>query len=396
MEPLFTLHFDSVKLLKTDNTAALDYSRNVMPSKLHKTNRKFKPLKVLHLEDVESDADLVSRALKKAGMEAEILVVDSKEGYVNAIIEFGPDIILSDHTLPTLSSTEALNIFLQSGIRIPFILVTATISEEYAVSVIKAGADDYVLKDNLEKLPQAIISSLEKIESQIYVENQKALKIKEKTNAVLVAQEFERREMGYELLENINQILAASNLYIDFAITEEDTRAVFMQNSKKYILMAIDEIKKMSQVVMPPTFEVVGLIDSVKNWIAFKQPQNNMKFRTEWKSFNEHLVSDKLQLTIYRIVQEQLNNIFKYSGAENVYMSLEQTTDSLKLLIKDDGVGFDTSKITKGVGLQNIDTRAEIHNGKMVLESKPGEGCILTVTFPLLIKDSEVFLAPAQ
>ncbi len=355
----------------------------LMPPTSYKTNRKFRNLKVLHLENVENDADLVSRTLKKAGIEAEILVVDSKEAYINAILEFAPDIILSDYTLPTLSSAEALHIFLQRGTRIPFILVTATISEEYAVSVIKAGADDYVLKNHLEKLPQAIINSLEKIESQIYVENQKVRKIKEKTNAVLVAQELERSQMGYELLENINQILAASNLYIDCAITEEDTRMTFMQNSKKYILMAIDEIKKMSQVVMPPTFEVVGLADSVKNWIAFKQPPNNMKFRTEWKNFNERLVDDKLQLTVYRIVQEQLNNIFKYSSAENVYISVEQTTDSLKLLVKDDGVGFDTSKITKGVGLQNIDTRADIHNGKMVLESKPGEGCILTVTFPL-------------
>ena len=97
----------------------------------------------------------------------------------------------------------------------------------------------------------------------------------------------------------------------------------------------------------------------------------------------EKVLGEKLRLNIYRIVQEQLNNTFKYSGAENVYISLEQTTDSLKLLIKDDGVGFDTTKFTKGVGLQNIDTRAEIHNGKMALESKPGAGCMLTVTFPL-------------
>jgi signal transduction histidine kinase len=342
-----------------------------------------KKIKILHLEDVESDADLVKRILKKANIKAEILVVDNKEAYVEAIIEFAPDIILSDHTLPSFNSREALNIFLQSGLKIPFILVTATISEEYAVSVIKAGADDYVLKDHLEKLPEAIINSLEKIESEIYLENQKALKIKEKTNAVLVAQELERSQMAYELLENINQILAASNLYIDCAISEDDKRMIFMQNSKKYILMAIDEIKKLSQVIMPPTFDVVGLIDSVKNWIKFKQQQNKMNFITEWKNFNDRVTGDKLQLTIYRVIQEQLNNTIKYSNAENVYISLEQTEDTLKLMIKDDGVGFDTSKNTKGVGLQNINTRAEIHNGKMSLESEPGKGCALTVVFPI-------------
>ena len=121
-----------------------------------------KKLKILHLEDVESDADLVKRILKKNNIEAEMLVVDNKEAYVAAIIEFAPDVILSDHTLPSFNSADALNIFLQSGMRIPFILVTATVSEEYAVSVIKAGANDYVLKDHLEKLNQKFRSKIKR------------------------------------------------------------------------------------------------------------------------------------------------------------------------------------------------------------------------------------------
>lgn len=342
-----------------------------------------KKIKILHLEDVESDADLVKRILKKGEIDNDLLLVDNKEAYVKALIEFSPDIILSDHTLPSFNSAEALNIFLQSGMKIPFILVTATISEEYAVSVIKAGAHDYVLKEHLEKLPEAIIHALDKIESEINLENEKALKIKEKTNAVLIAQELERSQMAYELLENINQILAASNLYIDCAISESDKRMVFMQNSKKYILMAIDEIKKLSQVIMPPTFDVGGLVDSVKSWIEFKKPNNGMNFVTDWKNFNNLVTDDQLQLTIYRILQEQLNNAIKHSNAKNVYISLAETGDQIELVVKDDGDGFDPSVSTKGVGLQNISTRAEIHNGTMLLESEPGKGCKLTVTFPI-------------
>ena len=340
-------------------------------------------MKILHLEDVEVDAELVSRVLKKGDINAEIRVVDNKEAFVAELIGFAPDVILSDHTLPSMNSKEALTIFLQSGLKIPFILVTATISEEYAVSVIKAGANDYILKDHLERLPEAIENALDKIEAEINIENQKALHIKEKTNAVLVAQELERSQMANELLENINQILAASNLYIDCAISEEDKRTVFMQNSKKYILMAIDEIKKLSQVIMPPTLEELGLVDSLNNWIDFKQKQHHIKFITEWTNFDATIIPDKLQLTIYRIVQEQLNNTIKYSKAKNSYISLEQTDDTLALTVKDDGVGFDTTINTKGVGLQNINTRAEIHNGKMLLESQPGKGCMLKVVFPI-------------
>ena len=340
-------------------------------------------LKILHLEDVEFDADLVSRVLKKEKFVSEIKVVDTKEAYVQALIEFAPDVVLSDHTLPSFNSREALNIFLQSGMKIPFILVTATISEEYAVSVIKAGANDYIVKDHLEKLPEAIVNSIQKIELEINLENEKALNIKEKTNAVLMAHEHERSQMANELLENINQILAASNLYIDCAISEVDKRAIFMNNSKKYILMAIDEIKKLSHVIMPPTFEVIGLLDSLKNWIDFKQLQHEINFNTEWVGYDDNAVNDKVQLTIYRIVQEQLNNTIKYSNAQNVYISLRQTSNLLELVIEDDGVGFNITEHTNGVGLKNINTRTEIHNGSVVLESAPGKGCKLTIVFPL-------------
>lgn len=340
-------------------------------------------LKILHLEDVEFDADLVSRVLKKEKFVSEIKVVDTKEAYVQALIEFAPDVVLSDHTLPSFNSREALNIFLQSGMKIPFILVTATISEEYAVSVIKAGANDYIVKDHLEKLPEAIVNSIQKIEFEINLENEKALNIKEKTNAVLMAHEHERSQMANELLENINQILAASNLYIDCAISEVDKRAIFMNNSKKYILMAIDEIKKLSHVIMPPTFEIIGLLDSLKNWIDFKQLQHEINFNTEWVGYDDKAVNDKVQLTIYRIVQEQLNNTIKYSNAQNVYISLRQTSNLLELVIEDDGVGFNITQHTNGVGLKNINTRTEIHNGSVVLESAPGKGCKLTIVFPL-------------
>jgi len=163
-------------------------------------------LKILHLEDEENDADLVRMAVIGGNLSADIMVVDNKQSYIDALYKFSPDVILSDHSLPSFNSEEAFNIFLTTGKTIPFILVTANISEEYAVSIIKAGAHDYILKDRMELLPAAIINSLKKIESETNLENEKKLKVKEKTAAVIVAQEKERSHMGNELLENINQI----------------------------------------------------------------------------------------------------------------------------------------------------------------------------------------------
>jgi PAS domain S-box-containing protein len=119
-------------------------------------------LKILHLEDNPSDAALIGRALKKGNIEFDRLIVDSKEEFTKALAQFHPDIILSDHSLPAFNSHEALAIFQDTGMKIPFILITANVSEEFAVDVIKRGADDYILKDRLERLPAAIKNALEK------------------------------------------------------------------------------------------------------------------------------------------------------------------------------------------------------------------------------------------
>jgi len=128
-------------------------------------------LKILHIEDVPSDAELVDRALKKSGIIFEKLIVDTKNEYIKALEEYHPDVILSDHSLPAFNSLEALTILKKTGKDIPFILITSTMSEEFAVSVMKEGASDYVLKDRLQRLPNAVINAMEKYQSDIDRQN---------------------------------------------------------------------------------------------------------------------------------------------------------------------------------------------------------------------------------
>jgi PAS domain S-box-containing protein len=130
-------------------------------------------LKILHIEDIPSDAELVERTLKKSGIAFEKRIVDTRAEFTKALIDFRPDIILSDHSLPTFNSLEALKILKATKVEIPFILITSTVSEEFAVNVMKEGASDYILKDRLQRLPNAIINALQKhqsdIERQIYL-----------------------------------------------------------------------------------------------------------------------------------------------------------------------------------------------------------------------------------
>ena len=120
-------------------------------------------VKILHLEDVPLDAELVSHELRKGKIQSEVLVVDNKEDFIKALKDFSPDIILSDHNLPSLNSIDALKIIKNAGLKIPVILVTAAMSEEFAVDVMKGGAVDYILKDRLQRLPTAIKGAIEKL-----------------------------------------------------------------------------------------------------------------------------------------------------------------------------------------------------------------------------------------
>lgn len=118
-------------------------------------------IKILHLEDLPSDAELAEYELRKGNIRFEKRDVDNKEDYEKMLIDFKPDIILSDHSLPSFNSFNALAILKENNLDIPFILVTATMSEEFAVDIMKCGAADYILKDRLQRLPSAVINSIE-------------------------------------------------------------------------------------------------------------------------------------------------------------------------------------------------------------------------------------------
>lgn len=119
------------------------------------------PLRILMLEDDPIDADIVQWALKE-NFDCLFNVAVNKEAYCEALDQYKPDLILADNALPRFNATEALEILLQRSMDIPFILVTGTVSEEFAANIIRLGADDYILKDRLARLPAAINTALQK------------------------------------------------------------------------------------------------------------------------------------------------------------------------------------------------------------------------------------------
>jgi PAS domain S-box-containing protein len=125
-----------------------------------------KQVKILLLEDDATDAEIIQRIVSKEFPSTDTRLVKNKKKFLAMLDEFAPDIILSDNSLPQFNATEALIIARQKFYQIPFILVTGTVSEEYAANIIKLGADDYILKDRLTRLPAAIDTALRRRDAE--------------------------------------------------------------------------------------------------------------------------------------------------------------------------------------------------------------------------------------
>ena len=123
-----------------------------------------KPLKILFLEDVEADKELAVHELKKSGFDFSSIRVETKEALQEQVVKFAPDIIISDYSLPKYNGMQALKFIRENHSSIPFILFTGSINEETAVECMKAGADDYIIKEHLARLPFAVREVLKKFE----------------------------------------------------------------------------------------------------------------------------------------------------------------------------------------------------------------------------------------
>jgi signal transduction histidine kinase len=206
---------------------------------------------------------------------------------------------------------------------------------------------------------------------------------KQITEAVIVAQEKERTEIGKELHDNVNQILGASNLYLNSAMTDEQMRQELLERSMQLVSNAINEIRKISKSLITPGLGEIGLIESIGDIMDdLKVAKNKMAIDLDLQNISEEQIEDRRKLTLFRIVQEQLNNIVKHAQATRVLIRLSGEQDQIVLTVSDNGVGFDVSRHRKGVGITNIISRAEILCGKVEIQSSPGEGCLLTVSLP--------------
>jgi PAS domain S-box-containing protein len=212
---------------------------------------------------------------------------------------------------------------------------------------------------------------------------------REMNQAILKAQENERREIGTELHDNICQILASSHLLLDSAKRMEKAESTdLIDKSKKHIMQALTEIRNLSHHMAPIFFEAGSFEEAIKELLQNMNPDNKsaVGFTFDPKIVLK-MVSRDIQLNLYRILQEQLKNIVKYAKATNIQVELCLQNDMIRMQIMDNGVGFDKDKVKKGIGFINMQRRAESFSGKFSFETSLGKGCTVFIELPVWVND---------
>lgn len=151
-------------------------------------------IKLLALEDLEDDLFLILRNLKRNGLQIEAKRVETEIDFKEELENNDYDIIISDYSLPNFNGLQAFEVFKEYNIDIPFILVSGTIGEEIAVSAMKAGVNDYVMKDNLSRLAPAVIREL--------------VEARNRKNSILLQNKIVQDEENYKILvENAADVI---------------------------------------------------------------------------------------------------------------------------------------------------------------------------------------------
>jgi PAS domain S-box-containing protein len=242
----------------------------------------------------------------------------------------------------------------------------------------------YLLFDE-QQMPVRVVGAMEDITERKELEAELIMKerIKQKqiAQAAVNAQEKERADIGKDLHDNTSQMLTSTKLFLD--ILKNKYPDELLDRSLKNINTIIADVKNISRSLVPSSIEDLGLIASLNDLMDNIRATNIIDAEFYPDPETEHLMNANYKLTLYRIVQEQINNVVKHSSAGNVLIELFAEENNIHLIITDDGQGFDLNTVKKGQGLKNMRSRAELLNGTTEMITSPGNGCKLKVIIPL-------------
>ncbi|MFK8058914.1 MAG: 7TM diverse intracellular signaling domain-containing protein [Polaribacter sp.] len=201
--------------------------------------------------------------------------------------------------------------------------------------------------------------------------------------AMIEAQENERSRIARELHDGVVQqigsvILKSRNILskMNLLQTEESQELLeSLENSNQ-------DLRTISHQMMPRALKELGILSALNDLLENSLGYSNVKYSLEHFNIDERL-PQKIEITIYRIVQELINNIIKHSKASEVSVQLFNSNNTIILIVEDNGVGFSSNKSKKGIGLLNISSRLDMVKGNVNFEPSPKSGTLVTIKIPL-------------
>lgn len=224
----------------------------------------------------------------------------------------------------------------------------------------------YINYRKQQKLNRQI--SLSHQQDLLHIENQRKY---EATRAVLQGEEQERQRIAQDLHDSMGGMLANIRMSISSGDSQNSTDIL------RKIDKSIAEMRRVSRNLMPETLKNLGLETALRE-LCESMGQKN--FSIQFESFNlSEYIPFQTQLMLYRITQEAISNVTRYAQAANVIVQISQNENLLSLTIEDDGIGFDPSTITYGLGLRNIENRVRLIGGTVDIVSARGQGTTINV-----------------
>jgi signal transduction histidine kinase len=204
---------------------------------------------------------------------------------------------------------------------------------------------------------------------------------KQRMEAIIEGEEKERSRVAKDLHDGIVQDLTAIKLKVE----NSEKNNPFLNEISDEIDKATREVRNIAYQMMPATLREYGLSESLEDLLHKSLSQKNIRYDFETVNIEQRL-SEKIEVCLYRITQELLNNVIKHSQASFVSLVISKHQDSVSLIFEDNGTGFNQQEVKKGIGMNSLSSRLEIVNGELKFETSAGTGTMAIIKIPLHIQ----------
>ncbi|MFT3813845.1 MAG: histidine kinase [Acidovorax sp.] len=350
-----------------------------------------RPLRILHIEDSLADHHLARLALRRGGMACDVQHIDTLQA-LRQLDAAGFDLILADYRLPGFTALDAWRHVAQQPRHPPFVLLSGAIGEAAAVDAMRLGIADYLLKDDMGRLPHVVARAIEVHEARRAREAAAAeLAASERRLADLTEHlqrsiEAERAAIAREIHDDIGGALTAVKFDLAWIGRHAQGDAAIAGHAQAAVEMLQHAIGASQRIMMnlrPPVLDQ-GLVAAVR-WLAegFER-RTGIPAQVQASAGAIALPAD-VQLVAYRTAQEALTNVAKYAQARQVRIDLSDHEGVLTLEVADDGCGLspEARAKPKAFGLRGLQERARTVDGWLDVSSRPGQGTSVIVSIPL-------------